>query len=112
MRKTSGSNYRMVAEGESRKENLSRREPDSLLTGSLNRADGQRRIAIPDQIEGKTLLPTRGWSTNADGVSRLKQANRLLLIGDSLRFIVYHDDFPRSFAHEQLDGHLRERFRK
>jgi adenine-specific DNA-methyltransferase len=73
----------------------------------LESATGSEGSRFPIEFEGKTLLPTRGWSTNADGVSRLKQANRLLLIGDSLRFIVYHDDFPlASLTNNWMDTYV------
>jgi adenine-specific DNA-methyltransferase len=47
-------------------------------------------------FEGRQFLPptTRGWSSSPDGFGRLKAANRLLALGDSLRFKPYYHDFP------------------
>jgi len=46
--------------------------------------------------DGKTFLPsgTRGWSTNVEGMARLKSAQRLLAIGNTLTYVRYLDDFP------------------
>src|SRR5450756_3254607 len=35
-----------------------------------------------------------GWKTNLEGMSRLKDARRLMGIGSTLRFIRFFDDFP------------------
>jgi adenine-specific DNA-methyltransferase len=48
------------------------------------------------RVGGTPFWPKRGWSTTPAGVQRLQAANRLLVIGNSLRFVVYLDDFPFS----------------
>ena len=48
------------------------------------------------EFEGKTFLPNRGWSTTPEGVEQLKAARRLLHKGNSLRFVVFLNDFPFS----------------
>jgi adenine-specific DNA-methyltransferase len=47
-------------------------------------------------FQGKEFQPKRGWSTTPEGVEKLKNANRLLVLGNSLRFIVYLSDSPFS----------------
>lgn len=50
---------------------------------------------FPVRIDGRTIVPRRGgWKTNAEGMSRLAAAGRLLALGDSLRYVRYHEDFP------------------
>jgi len=48
------------------------------------------------QFDGRSFWPKRGWSTTPSGVEKLKAENRLLRIGNSLRFVVFLDDFPYS----------------
>jgi adenine-specific DNA-methyltransferase len=46
------------------------------------------------EYEGSTYKVKRGgWKTNAAGMLRLKNERRLVGIGNTLRFIRYHDDF-------------------
>jgi adenine-specific DNA-methyltransferase len=47
-------------------------------------------------FESRDFWPKRGWSTTPSGAERLKSRRRLLRIGNSLRFVVYLDDFPFS----------------
>ena len=47
-------------------------------------------------FDGHEFWPKRGWSTTPNGIQRLKKSNRLLRIGNSLRFVVYLSDFPFS----------------
>jgi adenine-specific DNA-methyltransferase len=47
------------------------------------------------EFGGKTFRPRKGgWKTNLEGMERLLAADRLLAIGDSLRYVRYFDDFP------------------
>ena len=63
---------------------------------ALESATGSEASRFPIEFEGRTFYPKRGWSTNPDGAQRIKQARRLLAIGNTLRFVVYLDDFPFS----------------
>jgi adenine-specific DNA-methyltransferase len=45
---------------------------------------------------GRKFEPARGWQTNLKGFRHLSNADRLLALGNSLRSIVYHTDFPFS----------------
>jgi adenine-specific DNA-methyltransferase len=50
---------------------------------------------FPVDVDGGAFLPagTRGWSTNVDGMRRLRAANRLLPIGRTLTYVRYLLDF-------------------
>ncbi len=46
-------------------------------------------------FEGKSFQPRKGgWKTNRHGMERLIAARRLMVVGDSLRYVRYFDDFP------------------
>lgn len=47
-------------------------------------------------FDGKTYSPTQGksWKTNREGMQRLEQAGRLYATANSLRYKLYHEDFP------------------
>ncbi len=47
------------------------------------------------EVEEKVFRPRKGgWKTNAGGMARLRSANRLMGIGETLRYVRYLDDFP------------------
>ena len=60
------------------------------------RSTGSELNKFTITFEGKQFKPKRGWSTTPDGINKLAQGNRLLILGNSLRFIVYLSDFPFS----------------
>ncbi|MEP6488505.1 site-specific DNA-methyltransferase [Microcoleus vaginatus GB2-A3] len=60
------------------------------------RSTGSELNKFTITFEGKEFKPKRGWSTTPDGINKLAKANRLLILGNSLRFIVYLSDFPFS----------------
>jgi len=48
-------------------------------------------------FEGVTYSPkSRGWRTTEAGMKRLEEAHRLIVSGNSLRFVQYANDFPVS----------------
>jgi adenine-specific DNA-methyltransferase len=53
-------------------------------------------LAQPITFRGREVRPPSGrqWQTTADGMRRLEQLNRLILVGNSLRYVRYLDDFP------------------
>jgi adenine-specific DNA-methyltransferase len=63
---------------------------------ALESATGSEASQFPVEFEGKSFQPKRGWSTNPEGVEKLRKAKRLLAIGDTLRFVVYLNDYPFS----------------
>jgi adenine-specific DNA-methyltransferase len=47
------------------------------------------------KVGNSKFLPGKGgWKTNTTGMNRLAQANRLLGVGSTLRYVRYLDDFP------------------
>jgi len=52
---------------------------------------------FPISFMGSVFRPIRGWSTSELGIKRLLESERLIQIKNSLRFVVYLDDFPYSF---------------
>lgn len=60
---------------------------------SASRSDAS---VFPVMVDGQELLPPsqRGWSTNEEGYARLSKSNRLLVLGKSLRFKPFYDDYP------------------
>ena len=65
---------------------------DDNLTSQTTRI-GQTTI-FPVELNGRSFLPgTGGWKTNTDGMAKLKAAQRLMIAGNTLRFVRYMDDF-------------------
>jgi adenine-specific DNA-methyltransferase len=40
--------------------------------------------------------PNNGWATGPDGMEHLRRANRLAPLGEDLRYILFHEDYPVS----------------
>ena len=51
---------------------------------------------FPFEFQGRTLNPIkfRSWKTNLIGMRQLVKANRLMVLGESLYYTFFHDDFP------------------
>lgn len=50
---------------------------------------------FPIEFEGRTFRPGRGyWKTGTEGMERLKKARRLMVVGNTLRYIRFLNDFP------------------
>ncbi len=51
---------------------------------------------FPVGFEGETIMPRgrKSWRTNAEGMKRLIEQNRIFRIGDSLYYKLYYRDFP------------------
>ena len=65
-------------------------------------------------IEGEDFVPTSrvDWKTNEQGMTRLKQADRIELDGqDACATCAIFDDFPVDSDHERLGRHWRCRLR-
>ncbi|MBZ0168324.1 DNA methylase [Candidatus Methylomirabilis lanthanidiphila] len=56
----------------------------------------QDSLSLPVEFEGRTFRPppNRHWATTQEGIERLREARRLAIKGNTLRFIRYFDDFP------------------
>jgi len=62
---------------------------------TLDNFTSQHGTAFPISFEDKTYLPGNGyWKTSLAGVERLKQHNRLVPVGTTIRYVRYIDDFP------------------
>ncbi len=63
--------------------------------GDLTSQTGGPTTTFEVKFEGKTFRPPKGgWKTNEEGMKRLIDGNRLMIVGNSLRYIRYLDDFP------------------
>ena len=53
-------------------------------------------LALPIDFQGKQVRPpsNRQWQTTQDGMQRLAQCERLLLVGNSMRYVRTLKDFP------------------
>ena len=66
--------------------------PDNVTSQTVREA---QTTVFPVEVDGRTFTPKRGgWKTNAQGMERLRWANRLIAVGDTLSFVRYFDDFP------------------
>jgi adenine-specific DNA-methyltransferase len=61
-------------------------------------ATGAESIRFRVEFEGRIFWPpgARGWSTTAAGMSRLDAAGRLMLVGNTLSYKRFLDDYPVS----------------
>ena len=72
----------------------------TAMTSQTTRV-GQTTV-FPVDVAGRTYLPNKGgWKTNREGIRRLTWANRLMGIGNTLRYVRYLDDFP-AFPYSNL----------
>jgi adenine-specific DNA-methyltransferase len=74
--------------------------PDQLTSQTVR---VNASTVFPVEVAYTTYLPggTRGWSTNVEGMARLKAADRLIGIGNTLTFVRYLDDFA-AFPYNNL----------
>jgi adenine-specific DNA-methyltransferase len=66
------------------------------MSGGMISTSGGENSRFPVELDGKTYLPSPGtyWKTNGEGMEFLKQAKRLLGVGNTLVYKRYSDDFP------------------
>jgi adenine-specific DNA-methyltransferase len=61
----------------------------------LTSQTGGPTTQFPVHVDGKEYRPGKGgWKTNAEGMERLREKNRLFAVGRTLQFVRYADDFP------------------
>jgi adenine-specific DNA-methyltransferase len=96
-----GGQYRLVEESGGFRRSLQDSEVvrPSSIKGRVFRYDNmtsQRPPGdFPVNISGETIRPRKGyWKTGELGVERLQRANRLALLGSTLCYVRYIDDFP------------------
>ena len=85
--------------GEKRKIKANERieENDKLFhIGDASAMTNSAEKAQPIIIENREVYPPKGrlWQSSIDGMHKLLNKGRLLLVGNSLRYIRYFDDFP------------------
>ena len=93
--------YRSVEEQDGNRRSLldSERLRPSIITGRVFRYDNMTSQRPPGDfpvpIAGRNIRPRKGyWKTGEIGMARLSKANRLALLGDTLSYVRYLDDFP------------------
>lgn len=63
--------------------------------GDLTSQSGGPTTQFEFEFEGRTFFPKKGgWKTNLEGMKNLRRENRLFIVGDTLRYVRYFDDFP------------------
>ena len=65
-------------------------------TGDASAMFTTPHLALPIDYEGKAVPPpkNRQWQTTAEGMVRLAKTSRLLLLGNSMRYVRLLNDFP------------------
>lgn len=78
-----------------REERLEKGEA-AFHTGDASAMFTTPHLALPISYEDKTISPpkNRQWQTTAEGMYRLMKTSRLLLLGNSLRYVRLLNDFP------------------
>ena len=71
-------------------------EEYAFHTGDASAMFTTPHLALPIQYEEKLVPPPRNrqWQTTAEGMGRISKASRLLLLGNSMRYVRMLDDFP------------------
>jgi adenine-specific DNA-methyltransferase len=71
------------------------------------RSSGRTESCVfPFTFNGQTFVPGGGksWKTNSAGMERLRKAGRLFSPKDTLRYVLFHDDYPVSeLTHMWMD---------
>ena len=71
--------------------------PDSRVfrADNLTSQSGVEKTKYPVEYEGRVFRPTKGvWKTSEQGMRELVRQRRLILIGNTLSYVRYFDDFP------------------
>src|SRR5581483_2531190 len=76
-------------------DDLTALDPAAIFRHKLAESSGAGKVPQTLQIEGREFAPKQGkhFSTNSQGMERVKRANRFLIMGNSLRFVNYLADF-------------------
>lgn len=61
---------------------------------NLTSQSGVEKTKYPIDFEGRIFRPNKGvWKTGEDGMKRVKAARRLILLGDTLSYVRFFEDF-------------------
>ena len=103
---SSGYNFVELANGSQRRvmseeiDNMLSMPENSKFFAASDLTSSHYSLSEPIEVEGKLFTSGhRYWSTSTMGMKKLRAGNRLLIVGNSLRFKRYFDDFsvfPRS----------------
>ena len=93
--------YTKVQEADGIRRNLSKTEqmgaplPAEARVFRLDNMTSQRPPGdFPVEIEGRSIRPSKGyWKTGEEGMPRLRMAQRLQLVGNTLTYVRFIDDF-------------------
>lgn len=78
----------------SRDEDATRDDLRIFAHDNLTSQTGGPTTTYAFEFEGRTFKPAKGgWKTNEAGMRRLAEARRLMVVGNSLRYVRYADDF-------------------
>ncbi len=71
-------------------------EGRAFAHGDLTSQTGNQTTVFPFHLNGASVAaPTKGgWKSNHAGIARLKQAGRMIRVGNTPRFVRYFDDAP------------------
>jgi adenine-specific DNA-methyltransferase len=88
--------YRALSEEELINPSIAINEGKVFAHGDLRSQTGSDTTIFPFEFGSKTIpAPTKGgWKTNKEGMENLIKARRLIMIGNSPRYVRYYDDFP------------------
>ena len=89
--------YNLVQESNGRRHPLGQNglEGNSRLFSHDNSTSQRPPGDFPVSFQGQEIRPGKGyWKTGEAGMATLARANRLMLIGNTLRYIRFLDDFP------------------
>ena len=94
---TSGYTWVELFDGTRRR--LEAEESDAAVVGrilTLDNLTSQRPPGdFPVNFQGRTIRPNRGyWKTGVEGMKKLLEARRVELVGNTLRYVRFLDDFP------------------
>jgi adenine-specific DNA-methyltransferase len=67
-----------------------------LRTSNLTSQSGAPSTRYPVHLDGQDYTPSGRsyWKTNVAGMDKLRRANRLVAVGNTLTYKRFHDDFP------------------
>ncbi len=73
-----------------------REDAKSYMTVSLTSSGSTLTCMYPWSFEGNVYKPVSGmsWKPNAEGMSRMDRAGRLIVAGKTMRWIYYREDYP------------------
>jgi adenine-specific DNA-methyltransferase len=74
-------------------------DPESRIFAhdNLTSQTGGVTTIFPVDFQNRIFRPAKGgWKTTAEGMHRLRAAGRLMVVGNSLRYLRFHSDFPLS----------------